>query len=264
MSQYTYPFSELNNKDVSKVGGKNASLGEMFSQLKSEGIEVPDGFATSADAYWKFLDENDLRDTLTELLSDLDTAEFKNLKDIGSSIRKKIMDASMPEDLAEKIKEAYADLKDRSENLSGVAVRSSATAEDLPEASFAGQHESYMNITGEDELVHTVQHCYASLFTDRAIKYREDNRFEHMKVALSAGVQKMVRSDLASAGVAFTIDPDTGFEKVIFINASWGLGDNVVGGIVQGDAYYVYKHNLREGGNTILSKEVGSKKKTLV
>ena len=264
MSQYTYPFSELDNEDVSKVGGKNASLGEMFSQLKSEGIEVPDGFATSADAYWEFLDENDLRDELTDLLSELDTKEFKNLKDIGGSIRKKIMDASMPENLAEKIKEAYADLKDRTENLSGVAVRSSATAEDLPEASFAGQHESFMNITGEDELVHTVQRCYASLFTDRAIKYREDNGFEHMKVALSAGVQKMVRSDLASAGVAFTIDPDTGFEKVIFINASWGLGDNVVGGIVQGDAYYVFKRNLREGGNPILSKEVGSKKKTMV
>ncbi|HKK38903.1 MAG TPA: phosphoenolpyruvate synthase [Cryomorphaceae bacterium] len=264
MSQYTYPFSELDNEDVSKVGGKNASLGEMFSQLKSEGIEVPDGFATSADAYWEFLDENDLRDELTDLLSELDTKEFKNLKDIGGSIRKKIMDASMPENLAEKIKEAYADLKDRTENISGVAVRSSATAEDLPEASFAGQHESFMNITGEDELVHTVQRCYASLFTDRAIKYREDNGFEHMKVALSAGVQKMVRSDLASAGVAFTIDPDTGFEKVIFINASWGLGDNVVGGIVQGDAYYVFKRNLREGGNPILSKEVGSKKKTMV
>lgn len=259
MSLYTLPFSELSNDDVAKVGGKNASLGEMFSELTAEGIAIPDGFATTADAYRQFLEENDLDKEISELLDQLDKDKFENLKEIGSKIRKKIMDAEIHDDFAEAIEKAFDELKDRTENLSGVAVRSSATAEDLPEASFAGQHESYMNITDKDELVHTVKRCFASLFTDRAIKYREDHGFEHMKVALSAGVQKMVRSDKASAGVAFTIEPDTGFEEVIFINGSWGLGENVVGGVVQGDEFYVYKRNLENEGNPILSKEIGGK-----
>jgi pyruvate,water dikinase len=261
MSQYTLPFSELSNDDVARVGGKNASLGEMFSELTAEGIAIPDGFATTDDAYREFLEKNDLKGEISELLDELDKDDFNNLKDIGSKIRKKIMDAGIHEEFAEAITQAYDDLKDRTENLSGVAVRSSATAEDLPEASFAGQHESYMNITDKEELVHTVKRCFASLFTDRAIKYREDHGFEHMKVALSAGVQKMVRSDKGAAGVAFTIEPDTGFEEVIFINGSWGLGENVVGGVVQGDEFYVYKRNLENEGNPVLSKELGGKEK---
>lgn len=264
MKSYTLPFSELSNDDLDRVGGKNASLGEMFSELTSVGVAIPDGFATTSDAYWEFLEKNKLKDDISKLLNDLDTDKYENLGDIGSEIRQKIMDADIQEDFSKAIKEAFGDLKDRTEGLSGVAVRSSATAEDLPDASFAGQHDSFMNIADEDELVHTIKRCFASLFTDRAIKYREDNGFEHMKVALSAGVQKMVRSDTGAAGVAFTIEPDTGFEEVIFINGSWGLGENVVGGVVQGDEFYLYKRNLENGGLPILSKEIGRKEKTRV
>lgn len=260
MNQYTLPFSELSNDDTALVGGKNASLGEMFTELSEAGIDIPDGFATTADAYREFLAHNEIKEEISELLDDLNKDDFTNLKDIGSKIRKLIMDAEIQADFAEAIGKAFDELKERSDKLSGVAVRSSATAEDLPEASFAGQHESYMNITGKDELVHTVKRCFASLFTDRAIKYREDHGFEHMKVALSAGVQKMVRSDKGAAGVAFTIEPDTGFEEVIFINGSWGLGENVVGGVVKGDEFYVYKRNLKKDVNPILSKELGDKK----
>lgn len=260
MNQYTLPFSELSNDDTALVGGKNASLGEMFTELSEAGIDIPDGFATTADAYREFLAHNEIKEEISELLDDLNKDDFTNLKDIGSKIRKLIMDAEIQEAFAEAIGKAFDELKERSDKLSGVAVRSSATAEDLPEASFAGQHESYMNITGKDELVHTVKRCFASLFTDRAIKYREDHGFEHMKVALSAGVQKMVRSDKGAAGVAFTIEPDTGFEEVIFINGSWGLGENVVGGVVKGDEFYVYKRNLKKDVNPILSKELGDKK----
>lgn len=260
MKKYTLPFSKLSNDDTPRVGGKNASLGEMFSKLSEAGIDIPDGFATTADAYREFLEHNEIKEEISELLDNLDKNDFKNLKDIGSNIRKLIMNAEIQEDFAEAIENAFDELKERSDKLSGVAVRSSATAEDLPEASFAGQHESYMNITGKDELVHTVKRCFASLFTDRAIKYREDQGFEHMKVALSAGVQKMVRSDKGAAGVAFTIEPDTGFEGVIFINGSWGLGENVVGGVVKGDEFYVYKRNLKKDVNPILSKDLGNKK----
>lgn len=264
MKKFTLPFGEINNEDITNVGGKNASLGEMFSQLTSEGIDIPDGFATTAEAYWKFIEDNNLRDELTGLLDQLDKEEFSNLEETGAKLRETIMQAEMPGEIAKEIRQVYNDLKGRVEDLTGVAVRSSATAEDLPEASFAGQHESFMNVQGEDAVVEAVQKCYTSLFTDRAIKYREDNGFDHMSIALSAGVQKMVRSDLASAGVAFTIEPDTGFGKVIFINSSWGLGDNVVGGVVQGDQFYVYKRNLKEDKKAILSRELGTKEKTMI
>src|SRR5699024_9185950 len=194
----------------------------------------------------------------------LDKKEYSNLEKTGKKLRNKIIQAEMPEELVHAIKQAYKELKKRTKELSGVAVRSSATAEDLPEASFAGQHDSFKNIKDEDKLVETVKKCYASLFTDRAIKYREDNGFDHMDIGLSAGIQKMVRSDLASAGVAFTIEPDTGFDDVVFINSSWGLGDNVVGGVVQGDQFYIYKRNLKENKKAILSKELGTKEKTMV
>lgn len=264
MPTYIHHFSDLDNSKVKLVGGKNASLGEMFQQLGSKGIRVPDGFATSAKAYRKFIEENTLEESIKEQLEKLNRDNFSNLKEVGSAIRKMIHDASMPEELAEAIKEAYHELEGREERLGSVAVRSSATAEDLPEASFAGQHESFMNIRGADDVVLAVQKCMASLFTDRAIKYREDKKFDHMKIAISAGVQKMVRSDSASAGVAFTIEPETGFEKVIFINGSWGLGDNVVGGEVRADQFYLYKDNLRRDKKAILSKELGAKEKTLI
>lgn len=264
MVQYVRNFSEINNQDVGEVGGKNASLGEMFRQLSKYKINIPDGFATTAEAYWKFIDDNDLRDKIQGLLSELDIKEFSNLKEVGQKLRKAVMKAKMPEEIAEAIQKAYQEMKSEGKGSLDVAVRSSATAEDLPEASFAGQHESFMNVRGQEDVVHHVQKCFASLFTDRAIKYRQDNDFEHMKVALSAGVQRMVRSDLACAGVAFTIAPDSGFDKVIFINGSWGLGDNVVGGIVKGDEYYIYKEALRNKKKAIISKTLGSKEKTLV
>ena len=261
---YTYPFSELDNSKVDKVGGKNASLGEMFQELTGQGVKIPDGFATSAEAYREFLSENNLEEPIRKELDKLDKKEFSNLREVGENIREMIMQAQMPETFAREIRAAYQDLSEREEDLESVAVRSSATAEDLPEASFAGQHDSFMNIKGEDDVVETVKACIASLFTNRAIKYREDNGFDHMKIALSAGVQKMVRADKASAGVAFTLEPETGFEKVIFINGSWGLGDNVVGGVVRADEFYLYKENLKKGLPSIISKELGTKTKTLI
>ncbi|MEX2573936.1 MAG: phosphoenolpyruvate synthase [Balneolaceae bacterium] len=265
MSSFIYHFSDIDHSKVHQVGGKNASLGEMFLQLESKGIRVPDGFATTAEAYRLFIDKNSLRDSIRQRLDRLDRESYGNLKETGAAIRKMFnQEASMPEELAEAIRGAYRKLREREENLDSVAVRSSATAEDLPEASFAGQHESFMNVRGEEKVVTAVQKCMASLFTDRAIKYREDQGFDHMKIALSAGVQKMVRSDHASAGVAFTIEPETGFDQVIFINGSWGLGDNVVGGEVRADRFLLYKENLRNNKKAILSKNPGSKEKTLV
>lgn len=264
MPTYTYPFKELDNTKVSKVGGKNASLGEMFQELTEQGVKIPDGFATSAEGYWEFIAENNLKDPIQEQLDKLDKEKFSNLNAIGAEIRKLILEAKTPENLKKAIKDAYQDLKEREDNLESVAIRSSATAEDLPEASFAGQHDSFLNIQDEEDVVDTVKKCMASLFTNRAIKYREDNGFDHMKIALSAGVQKMVRSDKACAGVAFTIEPDTGFEQVIFINGSWGLGDNVVGGVVRGDEYYLFKKNLQRDKLAVISKTLGTKKKTLI
>lgn len=258
-----YNFEELDNSNVKEVGGKNASLGEMFQQLGAKGIKVPDGFASSAEAYWKFVRENNIEEPLRKALEKLDE-NAENLKEVGSECRKLVMDGSIPEDVKEAIREGFAELKKREESLESVAVRSSATAEDLPEASFAGQHESYMNIRNEEELLDAWKKCVASLFTDRAIKYRQKNNFEHMKVALSVGVQKMVRSDKASAGVAFTIDPESGFQNVILINGAWGLGDNVVQGAVLTDEFYLFKEALKNGKQPVLSKRLGTKEKTMV
>jgi pyruvate, water dikinase len=210
--KYIKFFSGLDKKDNQNVGGKNASLGEMIKRLGKKGIRVPNGFATTAKAYWHFLDENNLREPISGLLEKLDTDDFSNLASTGSKIRNKILNADMPEDLANEIRDACKRLQKQEEDMQGVAVRSSATAEDLPSASFAGQHDTFLNVEGEQEVVKAVQKCMASLFTDRAIKYRIENDFDHMKVALSAGVQRMVRADGASAGVMFTIEPETGHE----------------------------------------------------
>ncbi|WP_159517796.1 phosphoenolpyruvate synthase [Sunxiuqinia indica] len=259
-----YKFEDLDNSNVKEVGGKNASLGEMFQQLSSKGINVPDGFATSAEAYWRFIRENELEDQLKETLSSLNDDDSTELKKAGKKCRKLLMKATIPEDIEKAIFDGYNELKKREESLESVAVRSSATAEDLPDASFAGQHETYLNIKNEDELLEAWKKCVASLFTNRAIKYREENDFEHMNVALSVGVQKMVRSDKASAGVAFTIDPDSGFENVILVNGTWGLGENVVQGTVRTDEFYLFKEALKNDKDPILSKKVGSKKKMMV
>lgn len=264
MSHYIRFFSDLNNKDTTVVGGKNASLGEMISQLGPKGIRVPAGFATTAQAYWDFLDHNGLREELTTLLEQLDKKEFKNLKAIGKKARGLILKGEFSDQLQESIKEAYQELENREKKLTSVAVRSSATAEDLPEASFAGQHDSFMNVKGQEDTLEACKKCFASLFTDRAIRYREHNGFNHMKVALSAGVQKMVRADKASAGVGFTILPDSGYEQVIFLTGAWGLGDNVVQGAVNADEYYIFKPSLKKGMRSIISKKLGTKEKMMV
>ena len=263
--KYIRWFEELRSKDVPLVGGKNASLGEMIMTFKKKGIRVPDGFATTAEAYWRFLEENDLKDKLGALLQELE-GEKKPLDKVGKAIRSLLLRAEFPEDIAGEIREAYRELGKRYKTEEvDVAVRSSATAEDLPEASFAGQQESFLNVTGETELLEYCRRCFASLFTDRAITYRREHGFEDMKVALSVGVQKMVRSDLAGAGVIFSIDTETGFKDVVVITAAFGLGETVVQGTVNPDEYLVFKPLLDKTGlKPIIEKSLGSKEKKLI
>lgn len=262
MQAYIINFKDISLADLPIVGGKNASLGELFTQLQSKGIKVPDGFATTAAAFWLFLDENRLLEPIGELMATLDKEKFSNLKEVGAKVRAAILQAKMPQSVVDAILEGYKEMC-KNENLA-FAVRSSATAEDLPQASFAGQHESYLNIKTETELLQAVQKCFASLYTDRAIKYREDNGFAHEKIALSVGVQIMVRSDKASSGVAFTLEPESGFENLIHISGVWGLGENIVQGTVTPDEFLVFKPTLRLGKEAILQKKLGDKLKMMV
>jgi pyruvate, water dikinase len=257
-------FKDITLSDLPKVGGKNASLGEMFQNLSNKGIAVPDGFALTAEAYWTFLEHHNLKGKLAETLASLNTTSFSNLSEVGTLCREIIMNEEMPEELTEKIKEGYEFLINKYGKEVTFAARSSATAEDLPNASFAGQQETYLNVKGIDNLIKACHRCYASLFTDRAIKYRNDNGFDHMKVALSVGIQLMVRSDKASSGVIFTIDPDTGFDKVVLISGAWGLGENVVQGTVNTDEFLVYKSFIGRVSQPIISRKLGSKEKTMV
>jgi len=258
-------FEELSNSDVPLVGGKNASLGEMIGNLKAAGIRIPDGFATTSSAYRQYLKANDLEEKIRERLDEYRKGEI-SLHKTGEVVRRMIRRGSWPENLGVAIRDAYRELCRRSgEEEIAVAVRSSATAEDLPDASFAGQQETFLNISGEEELLDACRKCYASLFTDRAISYRENKGFDHMQVALSIGVQKMVRSDLAGAGVMFSIDTDSGFPRVVMIDAAWGLGENVVQGTVTPDNYTVFKPLLDDRGcKPILRKKLGSKEKKMV
>ncbi|MEA1994069.1 MAG: phosphoenolpyruvate synthase [Euryarchaeota archaeon] len=251
-------FDEVTKDDVPLVGGKNASLGEMYRNLVSEGVNVPGGFAVTAYAYKYLLEETNIRDKLVEILSELDVHDLKNLRESGKKIRDLISGVDLPNDLRETVLEAYHKMQEKDENLT-VAVRSSATAEDLPDASFAGQQETYLNVKGDEDLIEACKDCFASLFTNRAISYREDKGFNHLDVYLSIAVQKMVRSDLASSGVMFSIDTESGFENVVFITGSWGLGENVVQGKVNPDEYYVFKPTLKEGYIPIVGKKLGSK-----
>ena len=262
MSTLIKRFNEIAVGDADKVGGKNSSLGEMFNKLSSRGINVPDGFATTAHSFEYFLDHNKLKEPLALLMKQLNRQDYSNLKEIGSKARELFLNAILPGGLAEEIIESYKELCNGS-NLA-VAVRSSATAEDLPQASFAGQHESYLNIAGEEGLLKAVQKCFASLYTDRAIKYREDNGFKHEQVLLSVGIQKMVRSDLACAGVGFSLEPESGFRDIIHLSGVWGLGENIVQGAVTPDEYFVFKPTLRKGKNAIVQKKLGEKAKTMV
>ncbi len=258
-------FEELGKEDVPRVGGKNASLGEMVVHLTRQGVRVPDGFATTADAYWRFVESNKLKAAITPLLDDLASGKAP-LSEVGSGIRRAFLRGTWPAEVAATISSSYQELCRRSGKTDAdVAVRSSATAEDLPDASFAGQQETYLNIRGAAALLDACRRCYASLFTDRAISYRQAKGFDHLKVALSIGVQNMVRSDLGSAGVMFSIDTETGFDKVVIINAAWGLGENVVQGAVDPDEYQVYKPFLSDASLTpIVEKDLGEKAQKMI
>ena len=257
-------LSEISYTDVALVGGKNASLGEMYQKLTKKGVNVPNGFAITSDAYWEIISANKLKPQLISILSKLDKVNYSNLKETGGAARKLIAKAVIPDSIIHDIIHAYDNLSNKYGKEISVAVRSSATAEDLPNASFAGQHDSFLNVVGVDELINACRNCYISLYNDRAIKYREDNGFDHSKVALSIGVQEMVRSDMASSGVIFTIEPESGFEDVILITGSWGLGENVVQGAVIPDEFYVFKPTYKLGKNSILSKKLGTKAKTMI
>ncbi len=257
-------FDQISIESVPSVGGKNASLGEMYCNLKSKEISVPNGFATTAAAYRLFLTETGLDQRIREILQDLNTSDISNLQQHGLEVRHAILSAEIPQAIQKEIQKAYDTLSDHLAGGADVAVRSSATAEDLPDASFAGQQESYLNVRGQTTLLDTCRRCFASLFTDRAISYRTEKGFDHFEIALSIGVQRMVRSDLSSSGVMFTIDTETGFKDAVLINAAYGLGENIVQGSVTPDEYYVFKPTLKTGYKPILKKVLGSKEFKLI
>ena len=252
-------LKDVGMSDVERVGGKNASLGEMISGLNSQGVRVPGGFATTAKAFESFLDHSNLKNKINELLSNLDITNIQELTKTGLLIRQWVEEAPFPKDLHQSIVESYKKLTQQLGSDVTFAVRSSATAEDLPEASFAGQQETYLNVSGIDDILIAVRKVYASLYNDRAISYRVHQGFEHEMVSLSAGIQQMVRSDIGSSGVMFTLDTESGFEDVVFITSAYGLGETVVQGSVNPDEFYVHKSTLRSGKPAILSRSLGSK-----
>jgi len=256
--EYVVSLDKLGNHDVERVGGKNASLGEMISNLAGAGVSVPGGFATTAQAYRDFIDANNLDARIHDLLDTLDTDDVNALAKAGSQIRQWIIEADFPEQLDADIRSAYAEMAQGNENMA-VAVRSSATAEDLPDASFAGQQETFLNIRGVDNVITAAKEVFASLFNDRAISYRVHRGFEHREVALSVGVQRMVRSENAAAGVMFSLDTESGFRDVVFITGAYGLGETVVQGAVNPDEFYVHKPTLAAGRPAILRRNLGSK-----
>lgn len=258
MSKLIKFFDEISINDVEEVGGKNASLGEMYSKLQKKGVKIPNGFATTSNAYNQFLKENKIDDDIQEILKGLDTHDVTDLAKRGAAVRKTIMGATLGKQFEKEILEAYKKLN-KGAVAAEVAVRSSATAEDLPDASFAGQQETFLNIKGEEKLLHAIKECIASLFTNRAISYRVDKGFSHFDVALSVGVQKMVRSDLGSSGVMFTIGTESGFQNAVLINSIYGLGENIVQGKVNPDEFYVFKPTEK-----IISKTIGGKKLRMI
>ena len=257
-------FDQISLTDLPHVGGKNSSLGEMINNLSKSGINVPGGFATTSDAFRFFISETNLKQKISDTLKDLDVHDVYALKQAGSQIRQWVYDASLPTELEQVIRQAYKELVKRYGESASYAVRSSATAEDLVDASFAGQQETYLNIQGEDAILKAIQAVFASLYNDRAIAYRVHHGFEHDIVALSAGIQLMVRSDLASSGVMFTLDTESGFNDAIFITSAYGLGESVVQGSVNPDEFYVYKPALESGHKAILRRNLGSKKRKMI
>jgi len=258
------PFSGVGIENVNLVGGKNASLGEMAKHLQPLGVNIPDGFATSALAFRQFLRENNLVDKLNKLIDSLDLKEFSNLNTISKEAKSLLLSAKLSQQLTKEVTDYYTSLCQKHGRELDMAVRSSATAEDLPTASFAGQHDSFLNINGIENILRSVQNCFASLYNARAIKYRIDNGFDHSQVALSVGIQLMVRSDKSSSGVCFTIEPDSGFKNAIIITGCWGLGENIVQGAVTPDEFHVFKPSIGKFKKSIISKKIGSKAKTLV
>ncbi len=258
-------FEELNMSHLPIVGGKNASLGEMIQNLSRQGVNVPSGFAITVAAYEKFISENDLLKDLTKLINATNINDITQLRRTGSQIRQLIINGKFSEELKADIEKAYDELSQKY-NLRDVdvAVRSSATAEDLPDASFAGQQDTYLNIRGVESLLHAVKSCFASLFTDRAISYRETMGFNHFEIGLSVGVQKMVRSDLGASGVAFSLDTESGFKDVVLINGAWGLGEMLVQGSVSPDEFIVFKPTLKQGFMSIIEKKLGQKLQKMV
>lgn len=262
MEKYIKKFSEIGMNDLALVGGKNASLGEMFTRLTPKGILVPKGFAITVKAFQDFITYNNLEYQIDVLMKDLDKTTYKNLDAIGKHIRMLMMSGRLPADLSLEITTAYELMFD--EGMQEVAVRSSATAEDLPDASFAGQHESFLNVKGSYALLYAVRKCFASLYTDRAIKYREDKGFKHDKVFLSVGIQEMIRSDIGCSGVGFTLEPESGFRDVVHIAGVWGLGENIVKGTVTPDEFLVFKPTLEKGFKSIIQKSLGTKSEMMV
>lgn len=256
---YVVPLSELTLADVPHVGGKNASLGEMIQHLKQAGVKVPGGIATTSDAFWAFLAQEDLGKRIFALLEQVDVEDVTALAKAGKQIREWIANTPLPMELESQIRETYQTMQGNAKELLSVAVRSSATAEDLPNASFAGQQETYLNISGIENVLKAVKRVYASLYTDRAIAYREHHHFAHDKVAISVGIQRMVRSDIGASGVLFTIDTESGFDQVVFITGNYGLGETVVQGQVNPDEFYVYKPNLKSKKPAVLRRNLGSK-----
>ena len=262
MDNFIKKFNEISIHDIPSVGGKNASLGEMFSKLSGIGVSVPDGFAITAFAFESFLSANSVRPLLLQCIASLDKKNFHNLNEVALLARNLILNAQLPDSIITSIIKAYEILSNGFPVT--VAVRSSATAEDLPQASFAGQHESFLNISGNESLLLHVKKCFASLYTARAIKYREDNGYEHEKVSISVGVQRMVRSDLACSGLGFTLEPESGFRDIIHLSGVWGLGENIVQGTVTPDEYFIFKPTLIQNKNAIIQKKLGDKLLTMV
>lgn len=258
MTEYVLWFDGLGMGDVNRVGGKNASLGEMISHLKGMGVSVPNGFATTADAFREFLDQSGLNERIQDVLAVLNVDDVNALAKVGADIRRWVVETPFQPALESAIKQAFIQLQDGNENLA-VAVRSSATAEDLPDASFAGQQETMLNVRGIEEVMHSIKEVFASLFNDRAISYRVHKGFEHAGVALSAGIQRMVRSETGASGVMFTLDTESGFDEAVFITSSYGLGETVVQGSVNPDEFYVYKPAIKLGKTAILRRNLGSK-----
>ena len=264
MSRYIKWFREIGINDTEEVGGKNASLGEMYNHLTPLGVNVPNGFAVTATAYKHYLDHNKLWEPLSELFENFNPDDIDKLQEVGKSARSMIMNAEVPEDLKKEILEGYHKLQEEYGEDVSLAVRSSATAEDSPTASFAGQNETYLNIKGDENLIWAYKMCLASNFTDRSISYKFTHGFDPLKVYLSVTIMKMVRSDLGSSGVMFSIDTETGFRDVVFINAAWGLGENVVQGTINPDSFFVHKPTYKKGYRAVLKRKLGSKEKMMV